>query len=482
MMFGDLGRVDAATPEAVLDHVLHDHDVLQAWGMTGDEVFVHRSTQSYKSVVQTFRYDQIHNGLRVDGGEIAVHITPSTLRIHGISGNVILNATNPVWAKPITQSVYNMLELVHNHIGLEVVVDPELVYTFDEHDQPRLAFKIVIHSNKGSPFFGRDYGASREPFYVMIDAMTHRLIMDVPMHHKFLNRKVYDDEQTTKLPGKLIRSEGGDEATDFVANQAYSNAGNCYYYYYNVFQRDSWNNEGAPLNSTVHYNVAFNNAFWNGQQMVYGDGDGKMFADFANDLSVICHELSHAVTQSTSNLRYWSESGALNEGFSDIMGSSAVIYTNDPVSDTPDPSKSWVVGPNCTLVNLNPTGCPNCPAGIRYMDNPTLDGQSSDYYPERYAGFQDNRGVHLNSGIANLAYVLTVQGGDHPRKKTNIHVDAIGIKSAQQIYYTGFTHYLISTSTFADAHTATVQAAKALGYSKSVQDSVSNAWLAVGVQ
>ena len=123
----------------------------------------------------------------------------------------------------------------------------------------------------------------------------------------------------------------------------------------------------------------------------------------------MCHELTHAVTQTTSNLRYYGESGALNEGFSDIMGSSSAIFSANPSSDQVDPSKDWVIGRNSTLRLLNPVGCPDCPFGVRYMNFPNLDGSSVSFYGDLYKGFDDNGGVHENSGIANLAYVLTVQ-------------------------------------------------------------------------
>jgi Zn-dependent metalloprotease len=307
--------------------------------------------------------------------------------------------------------------------------------------------------------------------------------MDIPHYKKALYRQVFDCQNGTTLPGVFVRGEGSKPVSDPTANQAYDNAGYCYNYYYNIFGRDSYDNQGAPLNSSIHYSVLYNNAFWNGNQMVYGDGDGVLFADFANDLAVICHELTHAVTQSTSNLRYWAESGALNEAFSDIMGSTSVVYTAHPDSDIPDPAVAWLMGVNVTLMNLNPTGCPFCPIATRYMFNPPLDGHSTDFYPERYTGLQDNRGVHSNSGIANLAYVLTVQGGAHPQQKTvGTSVIPIGLQVAQQVYYLAFTQYLFSSATFLDARIATIQAAYAL-YPTSglILQSTTDAWTVVGV-
>jgi Zn-dependent metalloprotease len=479
MMFGEFGRVRDASPSSVLDYFLHTKEVKDAWGLVGDEIFVHRKSQTFQSRITTHRYDQIVNGLPVSGGEIAIHFYTQTLEVHGFSGQVVVNAPAPNQARAVGQAVYDSVKERHpNH---EVVSVPELMYVVNNNGRVHLAHHFEILSHKVSPFFGRDTTRTPENYNVYVDAITTKLIMDIPVVHKALYRKVYTVNNTKSLPGTLLRSEGQPPVSDPVANQAYDNAAHCYYFYLNIFNRDSWNDEGAPLNSSVHYSVDYNNAFWNGEQMVYGDGDGVVFTDFAGDLSVICHELSHAVTQSTSQLRYWAESGALNEAFSDIMGSSAVVYTNDPYYDVPDPATAWIIGPNCTLINFNPDGCPDCPLGLRYMDNPVLDGQSYDYYPERYTGFSDERGVHLNSGIANLAYVLTVQGGVHPQQKTSVYVQAVSLAVAQQIYYLGFTQYLVTTSQFADARAATIQASVALKYSKAVQDSTANAWTSVGV-
>jgi len=349
-----------------------------------------------------------------------------------------------------------------------------------------LGWVMRVLSTKPNTFSGLSFESTRrtlpEPYDIYIDAITHAYLMDIPLYKKALYRTVLDCQNTTVLPGVFVRNEGMPPSSDPTVNQAYDNAGNCYNFYYNVFGRDSYDNNGAPLNSSVHYSYEYDNAFWNGEQMVYGDGDGVIFSDFANDLAVICHELTHAVTQTTSQLRYWSESGALNEAFSDIMGSSSVVYTAHPSIDIPDPSVAWSVGVNVTLVNLNPEGCPNCPRATRYMNNPPLDGHSTDYYPERYTGFQDNRGVHSNSGIANLAYVLTVQGGAHPQQKTSPFVFPIGIQVAQQVYYLGFTQFLTTSSGFADARVATIQAAVLL-YSSSplIVQSTGDAWTVVGV-
>ena len=124
---------------------------------------------------------------------------------------------------------------------------------------------------------------------------------------------------------------------------------------------------------------------------------------------------------------------------------------------------------------------PNTPGdALRYMNDPTEDGRSRDYYPERYTGFEDNGGVHWNSGIANLAFYLMVEGGSHPRGKTNISVPSIGMIKAEQIFYRAQTEYLGPSSNFEAARNATAQAAADL-YGAVEVSAVHDAWCAVGV-
>jgi len=485
MLFGSFGRVASLNHSDVLSFFQSSH-LVKLFHLSGEETFEFRHSNSYKDLVITFRFDQYVHDLPVFGGEIAVHIYSKTLEVHGVSGNLISkdSVPQPSSAKELNDSVLNMIETKFHHSGLKVVNHPVLQYIVDENDHGRLSWYLRVLSRKSISMNGNTNPNSEflEPYDIYVDAVSHEVLMDISVWQKALYRQVFDVQNGKTLPGVLLRKEGQAPVSDANANEAYDNAGKCYYYYLNVYNRDSWNNLGSPLNSSVHYQVNYDNAFWNGEQMVYGDGDNIIFADFTGDLSVICHELSHAVTQSTSGLRYWYESGSLNEAFSDIMGSSAVVYTADPVLDRPDPSTSWIIGPNCTLQNLNPTGCPDCPLGLRYMNNPPLDGSSRDYYPDRYTGLEDDRGVHWNSGIANLAYVLTVQGGVHPEQKTTNYVEPVGLTHAQQIYYLGFTQYMTTTSVYVDARAATLKAAQILyPTSQAYYDSVGNAWTAVGV-
>jgi bacillolysin len=256
-------------------------------------------------------------------------------------------------------------------------------------------------------------------------------------------------------------------------------------YYSSTFLRDSIDNAGMPIISSVHYGHKYNNAFWNGLQMTYGDGDQREFREFSASLEVVGHELTHGVTQYTSNLVYQGESGALNEAFSDIIGASIENATNEPLSshcvvvagytDCAD----WALGEDLIINNTDTI------AGFRNMADPAED-EDPDHYSELINDPSDGGGVHSNSGVPNHAYFLLVNGGinagcDAVGSDGHIHtadcgtvVTGIGLSAAQQIFYAGFTS-LHSTANMCDARNATVALAGASAAN------VSAAWQAVGI-
>jgi vibriolysin len=200
--------------------------------------------------------------------------------------------------------------------------------------------------------------------------------------------------------------------------------------------------------------------------MVYGDGDGSTASSLAESMDVTAHELTHAVTDTESDLVYSGESGGLNEAMSDIFGNVCEWYRDGQVVS----ANTWLVGDDCWT--------PGTPGdALRYMADPELDGSSIDHYADYYDGID----VHYSSGIANLAFYLMSQGGTHPRGQSSVVVPAIGIAKAAQIFYRANTALLTANSTFADAKLLTQQAAQQLGYSQADVDAVKAAWDAVGV-
>ncbi len=307
---------------------------------------------------------------------------------------------------------------------------------------------------------------------VFVSAHTSKIVWSYDNLETAINRATYTARNRTNLPGTLLRSEGQGPVSDAVANQAHDNAGYTWNYYWNHHGRDSFDGAGAQIRSTVHYSRNYVNAFWNGAQMVYGDGDGVQSGPLTV-LDVVGHEITHAVTERSSNLTYANESGALNEAMSDIFGAAIEAYRDGAVS-----ANTWKVGEECWT--------PNTPGdSLRQMDDPGLYGDF-DYWPTRYTGTSDNGGVHWNSGIANLAFALAVKGGTHPRGKTSTVVPALSsdpltsIQMGAAIFYRANTQCLTAGSNFSDASACTQAAANAL-YGSAAAGSVAAAWTAVGV-
>jgi len=135
------------------------------------------------------------------------------------------------------------------------------------------------------------------------------------------SRTIADAKTSTNLPGTTVRSEGGAPTDDVAVNEAYDGLGSTFDFYWNIYSRNSIDGNGLPLAATVHYDQGYDNAFWNGERMIFGDGDGTYFNRFTIAVDVIGHELTHGVTGSERNLDYQGQAGALNESVSDVFGS-----------------------------------------------------------------------------------------------------------------------------------------------------------------
>ncbi|HEU4998410.1 MAG TPA: M4 family metallopeptidase [Lapillicoccus sp.] len=222
-----------------------------------------------------------------------------------------------------------------------------------------------------------------------------------------VQRAVYDAEHGSRLPGKLVRGEGKPATSDDSVNRAYDGLGDTWQLYWSAFQRDSLDGQGLELVASVHYQVQYDNAFWDGQQMVFGDGDGTYFNDFTSSVDVIGHELAHGVTQYTAGLTYVSQSGALNESLSDCFGS--MVKQQALGQDAVD--ADWLIGEGLFTAKVNGVALRSMKAPGTAYDDPVLgkDPQPADMdgYVKLPADSQhDNGGVHTNSGIPNRAFYL----------------------------------------------------------------------------
>ena len=198
------------------------------------------------------------------------------------------------------------------------------------------------------------------------------------------------------------------------------------------WNRDSYDNNGATLTQTVHYSQNYCNAFWNGTQMVYGDGSPSQgCGSLATSLDVTGHEMTHAVTERESGLNYSGESGGMNEAMSDMFGAFVEAWVDGGKNGTlANNSNVWLIGDEVL------------PPFLRNMCDPAADGASRDVWSSSLG----NVDVHYSSGPANLMFCLLSKGGTHPRGKTTTNVPAIGMDKAIRIVYKAQVDYLTSTS------------------------------------
>lgn len=272
-----------------------------------------------------------------------------------------------------------------------------------------------------------------------------------PMYASGGKIETYNAGYRTTLPGTLF-SDVDNIWDDPAAVDAHVYSGLVYDYYKNKHNRNSYDNNGATIKSTVHYGNRYNNAFWNGSQMVYGDGDGSTFAPLSGALDVVGHEITHGVIERTAGLVYSYQSGALNESFADVFGN-LIENRSDEL---------WLVGEDVYT--------PHTPGdALRSMSNPPAYGDPG-HMNQYVVTSSDNGGVHTNSGIPNKAFFNFVTTSGVTRDE------------AGKVWYRALTQYMTSNSQFIDARNATIQAAVDLFGPTSLEVSaVTNAWSNVGI-
>ncbi|MZD09303.1 peptidase M4 family protein [Streptomyces sp. SID5785] len=281
-------------------------------------------------------------------------------------------------------------------------------------------------------------------------------------------RTVHDAAHGTTLPGTKVRGEGDEPGADATVNRAYAGLGATFELYLNTYARYSIDGHGLPLDATVHYDRDYNNAFWNGEQMVFGDGDGEIFLDFTLPVDVIGHELTHGVTQYTANLTYAGQAGALNESLSDVFGSLIKQYTLNQTATEAD----WLIGAGLLAPDVQGVALRSMKAPGTAYDDDVLgkDPQPADM--DHYVDTEeDNGGVHINSGIPNHAfYLLATELGGQAWER------------AGQIWFDTLTGGDLATDAgFADFARLTAAAARTRYGAGDETQAVLKAWEQVGV-
>lgn len=296
--------------------------------------------------------------------------------------------------------------------------------------------------------------------------ITPALATATPVHNCV--RAIHDGQEKAALPGKLVRKEGDAATGDDAVDTVYDTAGQVYDLYLNEFNRDSLDGLGMKLIQTVHHRRDFNNAFWNGTQMAYGDGDGVIFSTFI-ERSVIAHEMTHGVVQFSGGLIYQGQSGALNESFADVFGAIVDQYVAGETVDESD----WLIGKGILGPDINGVALRSMKApGTAYSDA-VLGQDPQPYHMDFYvATTADNGGVHINSGIPNQAFYLYCQYmGGH----------AWGVPG--QIWYHALQRLNNPMATFHDWAAQTVASAVALhGVGSLEVNLLRRAWKLVGIQ
>ncbi|MFI9362695.1 M4 family metallopeptidase [Kitasatospora sp. NPDC053057] len=283
------------------------------------------------------------------------------------------------------------------------------------------------------------------------------------------NRRICDAGHVDTLPGDEVHTEGAAPGGDATVNRAYTALGTVFDFYLNVYERHSIDGAGLPLTASVHYGQDYGNAFWDGEQMIFGDGDGGVFVDFTTCIDVIGHELTHGVIQYTANLEYYGQAGALNESISDVFGSLIKQYSLGQTADQAD----WLIGAGLLGPDFHGAALRSLKAPGTAYDDPDL---GKDPQPSTMDDFvrtsRDNGGVHINSGIPNRAFYLTASAlGGHAWER------------AGEIWYRTLTGGdLASDADFATFARQTVATARSLFGDGDETQAVLKAWSEVGVR
>jgi Zn-dependent metalloprotease len=462
------------------------------------------------------RYQQTVNGIPVFGGEAIVHVGQDR-SLQTVSDTLRRNIqVDTATVVPLQDAI--RLALAEYGCSDCLTDSPKAdLWVLRHEGQDHLAYRVQLRREDGSH-------ETAMPV-LFIDAHTGETVWKydnlqtvagtgsslysgtVTIETTLYNGLYYMEENTT-VSGTAIRRIGTFDArnttgsvyrfsdADNVWNTTSQRAGvDAHYgaratwdYFWNVHGRRGIDNNNGPgyyawvagssiglISSVVHYSSNYNNAFWNGSRMTYGDGNGTTFSPLVT-LDIAGHEMTHGVTERSAGLIYSGQSGALNESMSDVFGAMVERYRRGVAPNT----QTWQIGEQAYTPSI---------AGdaLRHMNNPHLAANSGftadddpDHYTERYTGTGDNGGVHINSGIPNHVFYLCSQGGTHHR--SGVTVSGIGYSACERIWYRALTSYMTSSTNFAGARTATLNAAAALYGSGSAQyNTVAQAWTACGI-
>jgi len=411
----ELGIAPGASPTAKGKQVLGHYGELFGLSDPPTELGQAETTSDDFGITHV-SFTQMAAGLPVFGSGISVHYSDEDETLEFISGSVIPDVT-------VSQG------------KAQLSSEQAIKVAKDAFAGGRLAAPANLQVYAGRPPYisGPDARVSwfvwligdsgrRSKEYV-VDAVTGKILDVLDKGDYALDRRIYDAKLKNVVPGTLVRTEGQPPTGDVDVDNAYDNTGHVYDFYLEKFERDSFDGQGAPLISTVNFAEAsgaqFENAYWNGQQMVFGD-------NYTKALDIVGHEVTHGVTQYTSRLGGSGEAGALNESFSDIMGATIEMLVTS--------EEDWKIGEDL------PGGA------IRNLKEPKEFGDPKTL-AEWIITCLDNFGIHTNSTITSRAF--------------NLAATNLGLEEAALVFYRGWTEYLPKgvTATLESARAATLKAA-----------------------
>ncbi len=458
--------VEVGNPEAIARGFLDQNRALFGLRSAADELRLLRLEPDKQLGFSHVRLDQVYRGLPVFGRQLVVHLDPHE-RVVAVNGQFhpqielpsVTPSLTPAQAMEVALANLREEQLLPFELA-KIVIEPapeetRLAVYVDERGAATLVWQVTILT--AAPLGQWSYFVNaRRPVVV------HAIDGVMPIKR----RRTFTAGNTTRIPGRLMIDEG-ERSRDQVAQAAHDGAGVVYDYYFNTFQRDSIDGAGMPLVSTVNFGSDpqdAENAAWVGEyaQMIYGDG-GRIFRPLPFGLDVVGHEFTHGVIETTANLVYEVQSGALNESYADVFG--AMIDR-----------ENWTIGEEVIKSPPYPTPYlrslqdPN--AGGFYDPRNPLQGVGQPATMAEYANLPnsrraDNGGVHINSGIPNYAHYLMAQ--------------QLGREKTEQIAYRALTQYLTPTADFVDAANASVRAAADLYGDGADVEAVRQAFAQVGI-
>lgn len=473
---------------------------LDARVSTGDR-FVSRGVLVDTDGTEHVRLNRTYKGLPVIGGDVVVHSIDGRYKSISLSQNAALNlSTTPAVAK--SQAIV----AAGAEFGADFAGMPEATLSVYARGKgtPRLAWQVRMHNAQADMTYIVDArtgdiiehwsnletavaaGQGRSLYSGTVALVTNSTATGFELRDLSRGRMRTIDGSNSRTSGQVYKDSdniwGNGTATDpaTVAVDAEYGAGVTWDYYNSVFGRDGIADDGKGAYNRVHYGRRYSNAFWSDNCfcMTYGDGDGVTVGPMVA-LDITGHEMTHGVTARTAGLIYSGESGGLNEATSDIFGTMIEFFANNS-NDPPN----YMIGEKIYIGNLPGTASQ---VALRYMWKPSLDGHSPDFYSSDIGSLD----VHYSSGVANHFFYLLAEGTTpkvfdgvlHDSPTYNgANLPGIGRTEAAAIWYRALTVYFTSSTTYADARVATIQAAKDLFGSNSAEaNAVAATWTAVNV-